>query len=241
MHVWLSKGHPILSVQHTVHKGHKQPVVCHVGRALTLTTQLAHNILSTIATLNIDNVKPFAVIALQCETFPVVLKVKLRDLDWFMASWTYFTNIFKIPKTMQSSCRNLTFKATVTWTTEKLHRLVVFKHYNLVHNIPNLKPWSLPGPCSHGSVTFWTVSCFKNHPVFILLVKSYTIQMNIYKFCILMMSIDWNNNETVMSYMIVWLKFLYVYYYDYAHYYMIHAINYMWIICLHCNANLFFL
>lgn len=48
------------------------------------------------------------------------------------------------------------------------------------------------------------------------MVKSYTIQMNIYKFCILMMSIDWNNNETVLSYMIIWLKFL-VYYYDYAH------------------------
>lgn len=55
-----------------------------------------------------------------------------------------------------------------------------------------------------------------------------------------MMSIDWNNNETVKSYLIIWLKFL-VYYYDYAHYYIIPTINYMWIIiCLHCDANLFF-
>lgn len=54
-----------------------------------------------------------------------------------------------------------------------------------------------------------------------------------------MMSIDWNNNETVMSYLIIWLKFL-VYYYDYAHYYMIPTINYMWIMCLHWDANLFF-
>lgn len=38
-------------------KDTKHPVVCHGGRALTFTTQLTHNFLSTTATLNIDNVK----------------------------------------------------------------------------------------------------------------------------------------------------------------------------------------